>query len=67
MADKLDFMREAFMDDMVAIGLTEKKYGIKMADWYDAIREGRISNNDFQVMLTDYINLCRRFRMKGGD
>ena len=51
----------AFMDDMEAIDLTEKKYGIKMVDWYDAIREGRISNNEFQVMLCDHINLCREF------
>ena len=52
---------EAFEDDMEAIKLTNQKYGIPMCEWWDAIRDGRISNNQFQVMLTDHINLCREF------
>ena len=61
----LEWRKDAFMDDMEAIGLTELKYGIKVVDWYDAIREGKISNSDFQVMLSDHIDLCREFW--GGD
>lgn len=57
----LEKKKDAFMDDFEAISLTDKKYGIKMSEWWDAIRDGRISNNQFQVMLTDHINLCREF------
>ena len=38
---------DSFVDDFEIIGLTSQKCGIPMHEWWEAIRDGRISNNDF--------------------